>query len=134
MILHMVREASVCKQIKYSFLQKHDTFHEEKHQGEAGNYVTKQGLSYLENFLLMGRNKTMKFKKLKERVQSWLQCWQSQLFSLVCRITFIRSVIQAVPVYDMAIIGYQRHSVMKWKPCLVGFGGVSNTIIKVFLR
>lgn len=58
----------------------------------------KNGTIYLGNSLVVGRNKTKEFGRLKEKVQARLEGWQAQLLSKAGKATLIRSVVQAIPV------------------------------------
>lgn len=57
---------------------------------------------YLGNSLILSKNQTKEFAKLRERVQRRLEGWQSQLLSKAEKATLIRSVVQAMPIYSMA--------------------------------
>lgn len=58
--------------------------------------------TYLGNSLVMSRNLTKEFSKLKDRVQGKLEGWQSKLFLRVGKATLIRLVAFSILVYTMA--------------------------------
>ncbi|KAF3443264.1 hypothetical protein FNV43_RR12946 [Rhamnella rubrinervis] len=57
---------------------------------------------YLGNSLVFGRKRTKALEKLKERVQSRLEGWKNKLLSKTEKATFIKSVVQAIPIYSIA--------------------------------
>lgn len=62
-----------------------------------GDYVV-----YIGNKLVIGKNKSKEFNRLKERLQVRLEGWRSQLLSRARKATLIKAVAQAMPVYTMA--------------------------------
>lgn len=56
---------------------------------------------YLGNSLIMGKNKPKDFFKLKDRVRDRLDGWNKQLLSKVGKVTLLKSVVQAIPIYSM---------------------------------
>ena len=57
---------------------------------------------YLGNHLVLGRNRSKEFGKLKERVQARMEGWKNHLLSCAGKATLIKSVIQAIPQYSMS--------------------------------
>lgn len=66
---------------------------------ELGLREMKEGSVYLGNTLVFGKQKLKDFMLLKDMVHMRLEGLQSQLLS---KVTFIRSVIQAISVYTMS--------------------------------
>ncbi|KAH7516409.1 hypothetical protein FEM48_Zijuj10G0132300 [Ziziphus jujuba var. spinosa] len=56
---------------------------------------------YLGNSLVLGRNKTKEFFKLKECVKCRLEGWNKHLLSKAGKAVLIKSIIQAIPTYLM---------------------------------
>lgn len=57
---------------------------------------------YLINTLIMVKNRRKKFNKLKDRVQTPLEGWQSKLLSKAGKATLIKAVVQDILVYTMS--------------------------------
>ncbi|KAH7533562.1 hypothetical protein FEM48_Zijuj04G0144400 [Ziziphus jujuba var. spinosa] len=62
----------------------------------------KAGSMYLGNSLLLGKNRSKEFSKLKEKLQNTLEGWKSKVLSKAGKATLIKSVAQAGPVYTMS--------------------------------
>lgn len=62
----------------------------------------KESPIYLGNSLIMGRNRRKEFSKLKDRVQTRLEGWQSKLLSKAEKTTLIKAVAQNILVYTMS--------------------------------
>ena len=67
------------------------------------------GVSTLKNYeeylglpSMVGRNKTVSFEDLKQRVWKRLQGWEGKLSSQARREVLIKSGIQAIPTYTMS--------------------------------
>lgn len=52
---------------------------------------------YLGNALIMGRNKSKYFGRLKERVAKRLEGWNKNLLSKAGKAVLIKSVVQSIP-------------------------------------
>lgn len=57
---------------------------------------------YLGNSLVLGRNKSKEFGRLKERIHKQLEGWDRNLLSKTGKAVLIKSVIQSIPTYTMA--------------------------------
>lgn len=66
-----------------------------------GLHRMKKNSIYLGYTLFLGRNTRKEFSKLKKRIQSRLDGWQSKLLSKAGKETLIKAVVQAISVYTM---------------------------------
>lgn len=64
----------------------------------------KSNAFYLGNPLFLGRSKIKSFSFLKEKVESRLASWQGNLLSLARKLTLVKSVLNALPLYTMSSI------------------------------
>ena len=60
------------------------------------------GAIYLGNSLIHTRKRSREFEGIKVRVQKRLKNWQSQLLSKAGKVTLVKSVVQAIPLYSMS--------------------------------
>lgn len=71
---------------------------------------------YLGNTFVFKRNKTKEFFNLKERIKNILEGWNKNLLSKMGKVTLIKSVVQAIPTYTMAIFHLPLGFCEDWKP------------------
>lgn len=61
-----------------------------------------KGSIYLGNSLVLSRNKSKEFKVLKDKITTRLNEWSRNLLSKAGKVTMIKLVLQATPVYTMS--------------------------------
>lgn len=71
-------------------------------KAELGFKEMKVGTIYLGNTFIFGKSKIKDFNQLKDRVQTRLEGWQSQTLSKAGKLTLMKYVAQAIPVYSMS--------------------------------
>lgn len=69
---------------------------------------------HLGNSLILGRNKSKEFIKLKDRLQNLLEGWQRKILSKGSKATLIKSIAQAASVYTMQLSKCLARFVMIW--------------------
>jgi hypothetical protein len=65
---------------------------------------TKFSIKYLGIPLIVERLKKVDFKYLLDKVSSKLSCWQGRNFTLVGRLTLVKSVLSAQPIHTLTTI------------------------------
>lgn len=67
-----------------------------------GLHCMKGNSCYLGNALIMGKYSMRDFIKLRDRVQVRLERWQNKLLSKASKSTLIKSIIQAILIYNIS--------------------------------
>lgn len=61
-----------------------------------------EGSINLGNSLVLSRNKSKEFKMMKDKINNRLNGWSKNLLSKAWKVTMIKSVLQALPIYTMS--------------------------------